>query len=245
MCGSSEPRAIFTCPSATATVSPDGMALTSSPLGPLTRTFSASALTSTPLGIATGIFPMRDTVGFSSPDVAEHFAAEAGLPRLLVRHDALRGRHDRHAEAPEHGRDVVGLRVHAPARARDPFDPRNDRFALGVVFEAHAQDRPALVLDLAEGGDVALLLEHFQDGLLHARGGHVHLVVAGAHAIAQARQQIAQRIAGLHRFTTTPSGRPGCTPCWRSDESRCGRGRTCGTPPGGGRTPGSAGSCAS
>src|SRR5262249_62349476 len=105
MCGSSEPRAIFTCPSATATVRPDGLVLTSSPLGLLTRTFSASALTSTPLGIATGIFPMRDTIGFSSPDVAEHFAAEARLPRGLVGHDALGGRHDGRPEAPEHRRD--------------------------------------------------------------------------------------------------------------------------------------------
>src|SRR5262245_57929512 len=149
MCGSSEPRAIFTCPSATATVRPDGMALTSSPLGPLTRTFSASALTSTPLGIATGIFPMRDTVEFSSPDVAEHFAAEARLPRRLVRHDALRGRHDRHAEAPEHRRDVVGLRVYAAARPGDALDSRDDRLAVVVVLQAHAQHRPALVLDLA------------------------------------------------------------------------------------------------
>src|SRR4029453_4329424 len=96
MCGSSEPRAILTWPSATETVRPAGMALTSPPLGPFPRTFSASALTSTPLGIATGIFPMRDTVGFSSPDVAEHFAAEAGLPPLLLRHDSLRRQHDPH-----------------------------------------------------------------------------------------------------------------------------------------------------
>ena len=58
--------------------------------------------------------------------------------------------------------------------------------------------RPASC-DLAEGGDEALLLEDLQDRFLHARGRHVHAVVAGPHAVAQARQQIAQRIAGFHR----------------------------------------------
>src|SRR5262245_61531493 len=178
MCGSSLPRAIRTCPSATDTVSPAGMALTSSPFGPLTRTFPASALTSTPLGIATGIFPMRDTAvtPSNSPDVAENFAAQTLLAGDLVGHDALRGRDDGHAETPGHRRDGVGLRVDAAARPRDPLEPGHDGLALVVVLQTDAENRPSLLLGLAPGGDEPLLLEDLQDGLLQARGRDVHAV---------------------------------------------------------------------
>src|SRR5436190_1260092 len=78
----------------TTTVSPSwatsmsrGMAVESSPLGPLTRTLPGSIATVTPLGTGMGCLPMRDIL--SSPDLREDLAgavAGRGLqrPRLDI-----------------------------------------------------------------------------------------------------------------------------------------------------------------
>src|SRR4051794_9085862 len=190
-----------TSPSSMATVRPSGIALTSSPLGPLTRTWRASVRTSTPLGITTGILPMRDTVVLSSPDVAEHFATETRLARHPVGNDSLRRGHDGHAQPAQHRRNRVRPRIDAAPGPRDSLETRDDGLALAVVLQPHAEHRTACLLDPAEGGDVALLLEHLENGLLHGGGRHVHAVVARAHSIAQARQQVGQRITRFHLFT--------------------------------------------
>src|SRR5215467_4739365 len=100
---------------------PGGMRLTSSPLGPFTRTDSASARTSTPFGIVTGAFPTRDTMDSPSlPDVGQDLAADARRARLLAGRDPLRRRHDGHAQAPQDLGHLLGRGVDAPPRLRDP-----------------------------------------------------------------------------------------------------------------------------
>src|SRR5215813_4552859 len=90
------------------------------PLGPVT-------VTSTPLGIGTGMRPIRD-ISVSSPDVGEDFPAYAAPDRLLVGHQATRGGDDGDAQAAEHPRQVVLLRVHAQPRLGHPLEARDRPF---------------------------------------------------------------------------------------------------------------------
>src|SRR4249920_3303334 len=82
-------------------VMPGGTSCFSVPLGPFTSTPSALTLTVTPLGTGIGFLPIRDISGSSAvlPNRAEHFAAHAGLHRILARHHATRGGEDAGAQA--------------------------------------------------------------------------------------------------------------------------------------------------
>src|ERR1700730_12406169 len=100
--------------------------------------------------MTTRILPMRDTA-LSSPHVAEDFAAQTGLARLLVRHDSLRRRDDGDPEASQDRGDRVDWSVDPPSGARDALDSHDDGLPLGVVLEPDAQDRPPALLNLAEG----------------------------------------------------------------------------------------------
>src|SRR6478752_2524958 len=73
------------------------------PLGPFTVTVWPSRVTVTPAGTATAFFPIRDI----SVDPAEDFAAHVRVTRGRVRHDALRRRQDRDAEAVLHGLQIT------------------------------------------------------------------------------------------------------------------------------------------
>src|SRR3954453_14793955 len=88
------------------------------PRGPLTRTSSGSIVTVTPLGTGMGCFPIRDIS--ASPDVGDHFAADALAARLVTGHDALRRRDDRRAHAALDLGDLAAVHVRAAARLRDP-----------------------------------------------------------------------------------------------------------------------------
>src|ERR1700682_6065661 len=102
--------------------------------------------------MTTGILPMRDTA-LSSPHVAEDFAAQTGLARLLVRHDSLRRGDDGDPEASQDRGNRVGPSVDPPPRTGDALDSHHDGLALGVVLESDAQDRAPPLLNLAEGGE--------------------------------------------------------------------------------------------
>src|SRR5215207_1494651 len=96
------------------------------PSEPLTLIVSAPAVTSTPCGTSIGNCPTRDMALFLLRHVAEHFAADAGLARLAVGHDALRRGDDGHAEAVHHVRDVVAALVDAQARTAHALDVLDD-----------------------------------------------------------------------------------------------------------------------
>src|ERR687897_866982 len=126
----------------------------SSPFGPFTLTSSGSMVISTPSGRATGCFPMRLT----SPPPCDQLAAHAGAARLMARHDAPRGRHDRRAHAALHLWQGARLDVLAAARLRHALDALDDRLAVLRVLQAHAQHTAhAGRLDVI-ALDVALLL---------------------------------------------------------------------------------------
>src|SRR4051794_3555619 len=85
------------------------------PRGPLTRTTSGSIETVTPLGTAMGCFPIRD---IRSPDVCDHFAADALPARLVARHHALRRGDDGGAHPALDLRDLAVVHVRAATRLR-------------------------------------------------------------------------------------------------------------------------------
>src|SRR5215212_5390553 len=121
------------------------------PFGPLTETAWPSTVTSTPAGTGTGSLPMRDMSATSllsrrSPDVGEHFAAYAGVVRLLVGQQALRCVDDRDAQATEHLRQSGRLRVHPQPRLRDPPDAGERAFPVLPVLQRDGQRLADLAL---------------------------------------------------------------------------------------------------
>src|SRR5205814_1293179 len=95
---------------------------TSVPSEPLTLIWSSLICTSTPCGTAIGIFPTRDISFSPLGDVAEDFAADAGLACLAVGHHALGRRDDGHTQTVHHVRDVVAALVDAKTRAAHTLD---------------------------------------------------------------------------------------------------------------------------
>src|ERR1700756_3394012 len=98
----------------------------SSPSLPLAFSRPAAIDTVTPLGTATGFLPTRDMVVRPLEHAAEHFAADIGRARLVVRHDAPRRRQDRDAQPIVDARQLGHLRIDPPARPRDPGDLADD-----------------------------------------------------------------------------------------------------------------------
>src|SRR5262245_16211459 len=108
---SSDGRWTVTAPSTMATVIAGCTAIVRAPFEPFPETCCPETLTSTPEGIATGCRPIL--LISSSPHVSQYFAADARLDGLPVGDEPLRRRDDRYAQAAEHARDGVPLRVDA------------------------------------------------------------------------------------------------------------------------------------
>src|ERR1700712_2550094 len=106
------------------TVMPCLSARLSEPLAPFTVILSAAMVALTPCGRSTGFFATRDmalTLAFLLDD-EQHFAAGVGGAGLLVGHDALRRRDDRHPEATQYLRQLVLAPVDAQPRPADALD---------------------------------------------------------------------------------------------------------------------------
>ena len=90
------------------------------------------------------------------------FAANIGSASLGIAHHAARRGQDRNAEAGIDPRQLLDLRIDAPARLGDARDLLDDRFAF-VVFQLDAQLRHAGAQLLgAVAADEALALQHVQ-----------------------------------------------------------------------------------
>src|SRR6185437_3355332 len=162
---------------------------------------------------------------------AEHFAALPDRARLLVRHDALgRGDDDRPHAAQDLGQLVLAA-VDAQARAADTLQAIDDRAAFEVL-EADGQGRLAGVFLEPEVSDVAFVPQHLHDGGLQPRGGEANLGLARGLAVADARQEIGDRIGHAHGalLTSSPSRAQGSRRGWPPRGSSPARGRTCGRP---------------
>src|SRR4051794_32399804 len=174
----------------------------SSPFGPLTRTRSGSIVSSTPEGTGIGCLPMRD---MALPDLRDELAADAVAARVVTRHEAARSGDDRGAHAAEDARDVLRGDVGAATGLGDAAQARDDRAARLRVLEAHVQlladagalDRPAL--------DVALLLQDPGQLRLHLRVRDHDLVMARMQPVADAGQEVGDRVRHRHRARPTSS----------------------------------------
>src|SRR5262249_34528775 len=108
---------------------------------------------------------------------------------------AAGGRQDRDAHAAEDVGHLVLADVHPPPGARDAHDTRDRLLAARAILQVHAERPLLLVLDEAEVLHEPLLLEDLGDPDLEPRGGDVDLLVLGPTGVADAGQQVGDRIA--------------------------------------------------
>src|SRR5579863_2820087 len=203
----------------------------SEPLAPLMVTACAAMVAVTPWGSSSGALAILDMMACSRlGNDAQDFAALAARARLAVGHHALGRGDDYRAHAAQDLRQLVLAAVDAQARAADALEAV-DHGSPFEILQGHRQARLAAVRVEAEIGDVALILQHLEDRGLHARGRQLHFGLASGLAVANARQQVSNRISHAHAVCLTSSP-------WRAQESHRGwrlRGsspvisRTCGT----------------
>src|SRR5687767_7753089 len=180
---------------------PGGIRCVSVPLGPLTSTASGDTLTFTPDGTGIGFLPIRD-IAESSPDVAQHFAADTGLDGVAAGHHAVRGRENARAEPAHDARDVVSAEVDAPARPADPLETGNDRLAARSVLEREPQDRRRRLGGVChlEAADVAFALENLRDFNLEPRRRNLHARMARVHRVPDSREHVCDRVSHKSAF---------------------------------------------
>src|SRR5688572_5814173 len=176
---------------------PGGTIWRSLPFGPWTSTASGAILTVTPFGIGIGFLPIRDiadpsrwsrasgpssaaassgqrrlkrVTGDYSPYVAEHFAADAGLPRRASGHHSARGRENARPQSAEDMGNLLHAEIDAAPRTADALEPGDDLLTPRSVFQEHAYELARLLalprrrlLDDAKALDVALVLENPRD----------------------------------------------------------------------------------
>src|SRR5262245_51539765 len=207
------------------------------PFGPSTRTVPSATWSFTLSGMGIGRRPMRDMRILSSPGLpylADDLAAHTLPPRFAVRQDALRRGQDADPETAAHRGDVVLPHVDPQARTAHAADAGDDGPPALVVAEADAQHGERLLVDQCGVRQVALLDQHPCDGLLVPGPRHVDARLAGAGAVADAREHVGDGIGHHERITSWPSRAPGSVPCAQGCGGRSG---TCGT---GGRRPAAA-----
>src|SRR5215510_3369132 len=140
------------------------------------------------------------------PDRADDLAADVFAPGGAVGEDALRGGEHVHAETAANRRDVLDADVHAQARTAHALDAGDDGPALAVVPELEPEDVSRLRLDDAHAVEVALLDEDAGELLLLPRPGHVDARLAGVVRVADAGQEVGDRVGHHGRgATSSPS----------------------------------------
>src|SRR5262245_34758458 len=193
-CRSSLERSMTIVPSATRVVRPLGTGWVSLPLGPSARTLAPSTWTFTPCGIGMGSLPMRD-IWIPLPHVGEDFAADLLLAGLAIGEHAAGGGEQRHAHPGQDRGDLVVGHVHPPARRGDAHQSGDHLLVGRAVLEVDAQRTLLGVLQHPVVLDEPLVLQELGDAHLELRRRDVHLLVLGVAGVADAGEQIGDRIA--------------------------------------------------
>src|SRR6478609_2289493 len=189
------------------TATSSGTVNESSPFVPFTETRWPSTLAVTPEGMATGFFPIRDMFAFLSPseDLAEHFAADIGFARSMVRHHAFRRGDDRDAETVADARHSIDRGIDATARLRHALDFADYRLPF-VIFELDVELGAAIAeIGRRIAADIALVLQHIEHVRTNARARRRHLALLAHLGIADAGEHVAQGIVNCHRSLLTSS----------------------------------------
>ena len=98
--------------------------------------------------------------------------------------------------------------VHPPSGSRHADEPGDHLLVADAVLEIDTQGPLLVVLEHAKVLDEALVLQDLGDPHLEPRGRNVHLLVLGAARVADARQQVGNRIASHTAPTSSPSRCP-------------------------------------
>src|SRR6516164_4203406 len=131
------------------------------PFGPFILTVWPSTLAVTPDGTGTAFLPIRDmTVPLEHR--AQDLAAHIGVAGRMVRHHALGGRDDGHAEAVVDAREIPHRRIDAAPRLGDALDDADDRRAVEVLELDLELGATVAVLHRGVVTDVAFALEHVE-----------------------------------------------------------------------------------
>src|SRR6185312_12734803 len=154
-----------------------------SPLGPFTWTSRSLIVTVTPLTGATGFLPVRDILYtflgvIATPRIltrrteypAEYLTTQILGPRLMVSHDALGGRHDRHTKALGHLRNVLHRRIDTAARPGDALDGADHRKVVGVLQLDLEGARAVVGGAFGVATNETLALQHVEDAATQGRG---------------------------------------------------------------------------
>jgi hypothetical protein len=156
--------------------------------------------------MGTGNLPIRDMASnLSVPNVAENFAAHPEAAAALPGENALRRRKDRQPQAVQHLRDLVLAAVHPPPGPRNALQPVDRALAAGAVLERDADGLLDVGVDDLEAVHEPLVGQDAHDGHLHPRRGNVHGLVLGHLGVADARQEIGDRIRHAHLRSPTSS----------------------------------------
>src|ERR1035441_6750720 len=94
------------------------------------------------------------------PDFAENLATDTFAARLPAGHYALRGSHDRDAQAALNTLDLIAAKIDTASRTRNALQIANDGFIIRAVFEVHAKDLHAALFGWFVVSDVALFFEN-------------------------------------------------------------------------------------
>src|SRR5690606_3269878 len=162
-----------------------------------TQPLGARRDTSAPFACA-AVRPLRND--------AQHLAAVPFGTRLAIAHHAARSRHDRDSEPALHFRQLVLPPVHAQARPAHAAN-RLDHRAILVILQTNGQHGLAVVVFHRVSGDIALGLENPADLDLLLRRRQRHGLLARRLAVADARQEIGDRISHAHRRSPTSPAR--------------------------------------
>src|SRR6058998_742093 len=237
---SSEGRRTTIASPSTATASSAWTSRLISPLGPFTVILRPSSWALTPLGMGTGFLPMRDMAGLL-PDDGEQLAAHAGGARFAVRHEPLRRREDRHAEAVLDARDLARLDV-APQAGRGHALQLADHGGVVVILEVEPQQAVPPVVQHLEVLDVVVVAEQPRNLDLQLRHRHVDPTVPRLAGVAHPGQHVGNGISHTHLvfrpFTNWLCARREFPRAARARGNKCGTAGTCGACPGCGRSAG-------
>src|SRR5439155_18745488 len=124
--------------------------------------------------------------------------------RFGVRQHAARSRHDDRAETVADPRQLLGARIDAAAGFRHARQMLGRRLAL-EIFELDAQALLAGKLFFRIAADVAFALEHIENVRTQLRRRRQDRILARLLAVADAGEQITQRIGHRHSCNPLPA----------------------------------------
>src|SRR5437867_145985 len=209
-------------------------------ISPFTVIRRPSSWAVTPLGMGTGFLPMRD-MGGPLPDHREQLAAYAGGACFAIRHEPLRRREDRHAEAVLDARDLARLDVAAQAWRGHALQLADHRGVV-VILEVEPQQPVTPIVQHLEVLDVVVVAEQPRDLDLQLRHRHIDPTVPRLAGVAHPGQHVGDGINHAHLafrpFTNWLCARREFPRAARARGNKCGTAGTCGASPGCGRSAG-------